>query len=133
MSRKKSGKTSRKIREKSRERNLKTSEEKSSAKFAWHLLGLVPWQVPSRCPNKPGSMTVIGAVWCWIEIGVNMRHRRKTTMLTLFDQIQMIVSKDKLAVNCKTVRIFAYSSTLYARTFKQKLKTESETGEVTLL
>ena len=32
--------------------------------------------------------------------------------------------------DCKTVRIFAYSSTLYARsrTVKQKLKTESETG-----
>ena len=35
----------------------------------------------------------------------------------------------KIRVDCKTVRIFAYSSTLYAWTVKQKLKTESETGE----
>ena len=32
-------------------------------------------------------------------------------------------------LDCKTVRIFVYSSTLYARTVKQKQKTESETGE----
>ena len=31
-------------------------------------------------------------------------------------------------IDCKTVRIFVYSRTLCARTFKQKLKTESETG-----
>ena len=36
-------------------------------------------------------------------------------------------------IDCKTVRIFAYSSTLYARTFiKQRLKTEGETGGETL-
>ena len=35
-------------------------------------------------------------------------------------------------IDCKTVRIFAYSSTLYARTFKQKLKTESEDWGETL-
>ena len=51
------------VEKKSRKKSGKTSEEKSSAKFAWHLLGFVLWQVASRCPNKPGSMTVIGAVW----------------------------------------------------------------------
>ena len=35
-------------------------------------------------------------------------------------------------LDCKTVRIFTYSSTLYARTVKQKLKTERENWGGTL-
>ena len=56
-------------------------------------------------------------------------------IIATFGQKKLLVAKGPFGDNviknldCKTVRIFAYSSTLYARTFKQKLKTESKTGE----
>ena len=57
------------------------------------------------------------------------------TLEIVFGRKKLLVAKgpfgDKIIKNldCKTVHIFAYSSTLYARTFKQRLKTESKTGE----
>ena len=56
------------------------------------------------------------------------------TLEIVFGRKKLLVAKGPFGDNviknldCKTVRIFAYSST-YARTFKQKLKTESKTGE----
>ena len=57
------------------------------------------------------------------------------TLEIVFGQKKLLDAKGPFGDNviknldCKTVRIFAYSSTLYARTFKQKVKTESKSGE----
>ena len=59
----------------------------------------------------------------WSDFNMLQREKRPDTLK------QTVWKRPvKIRVDCKTVRIFAYSSTLYARTVKQKLKTESETG-----